>query len=119
MDAKFHVVEEERGNLEQTEPLCTNPNHSELQQKQKGTGKNLSRHGKTTQLVFLSLHIILFILTPYGVCRTLGEVGGWLQVNERVGDDKKARTNERKQTNKPNKARAQSRQKAENRAAGL
>lgn len=45
-----------RGNLEQSESLCPVPNHSELQQTQKGKGENLLRlvkwHGKTTQLVF-------------------------------------------------------------------
>lgn len=62
-------------------PCVMFQNHSELQQTQKSKGENLlrlvKRHGKTTQLFFFFTvaHFSLFIFTPYGVCRMLGEVG--------------------------------------------
>lgn len=92
-----------RGNLEQSEPLCPVPNHSELQQTQKSKGENLlrlvKRHGKTRQLFFLYVaHFSLFIFTPYGVCRMLG--GGRVGARERRSGGGMTKRHERTKANK-------------------
>ncbi len=98
-----------RGNLEQSEPLCPVPNHSELQQTQKGKGENLlrlvKRHGKTTQLVLFFSYRRTFFLSLFSHPMGSAECwerweGGCKRRKEWGRDDKKARAHKSKQTNR-------------------
>ncbi len=97
-----------RGNLEQRAPVSRSkpqwtPANTERQRgKSVAAGKAARQNNATCFVFFISSHIFsLFIFTPYGVCRMLGEVGGWVQEKEGVGgDDKKARAHKSKQTNR-------------------
>ncbi len=90
--AKFHVAEEER-ELEQSEPCVpfqttvNSSKHRKAKGKTVAAGKAARQNNATCFVFFISSHIFsLFIFTPYGVCRMLGEVGGWVQEKEGVGE---------------------------------
>ncbi len=94
-----------RGNLEQNEPLCPVPNHSELLQTQKGKEENLLRlvkQNNATSFFFISSHIFLSLFShPMGSteCWERWE-GGCKRRKEWGRDDKKARAHKSKQTNR-------------------